>query len=140
MPPAGDEYSQPVVRLIDALLTDAVKREASDIHFEPESGFLRIRYRIDGLLHQIRALHKSYWAAMAVRIKVMSSMNIAETRAPQDGRISLNINGRAVDFRVSSQPTIHGENIVLRVLDRQKASYRWTAWDSRSSNSNCSSS
>ena len=120
MPPAGDEYSQPVVRLIDALLTDAVKREASDIHFEPESGFLRIRYRIDGLLHQIRALHKSYWAAMAVRIKVMSSMNIAETRAPQDGRISLNINGRAVDFRVSSQPTIHGENIVLRVLDRQK--------------------
>ena len=109
-----------MVRLIDALLTDAVKREASDVHFEPEAGFLRIRYRIDGLLHQIRALHKSYWAAMAVRIKVMSSMNIAETRAPQDGRISLNINGRPVDFRVSSQPTIHGENVVLRVLDRQK--------------------
>ncbi len=115
-----DEYSQPVVRLINALLTDAVKREASDIHFEPEQTFLRIRYRIDGILRQIRALHKSYWPAMAVRIKVMSSMNIAETRAPQDGRISLNISGRPVDFRVSSQPTIHGENIVLRVLDRQK--------------------
>ncbi|HTZ00308.1 MAG TPA: ATPase, T2SS/T4P/T4SS family, partial [Rhodocyclaceae bacterium] len=83
-----DEYSQPVVRLVDALLTDAVKREASDIHFEPEANFLRIRYRIDGILRQIRALHKSYWAAMAVRIKVMSGMNIAETRAPQDGRIS----------------------------------------------------
>jgi type II secretory ATPase GspE/PulE/Tfp pilus assembly ATPase PilB-like protein len=115
-----DEYSQPVVRLIDALLTDAVKREASDIHFEPEANFLRIRYRIDGLLRQIRALHKSYWPAMAVRIKVMCGMNIAETRAPQDGRISLNISGRAVDFRVAAQPTIHGENVVLRILDRQK--------------------
>ena len=115
-----DEYSQPVVRLVDALLTDAVKRDASDVHFEPEASFLRIRYRIDGILRQIRALHKSYWAAMAVRIKVISGMNIAETRAPQDGRISLNISGHAVDFRVASQPTIHGENIVLRILDRQK--------------------
>ncbi len=115
-----DEYSQPVVRLVDALLTDAVKREASDVHFEPEASFLRIRYRIDGILRQIRALHKSYWAAMAVRIKVISGMNIAETRAPQDGRITLNISGRQVDFRVSAQPTIHGENIVLRILDRQK--------------------
>jgi type II secretory ATPase GspE/PulE/Tfp pilus assembly ATPase PilB-like protein len=117
---SSDEYSQPVVRLIDAILTDAVKRDASDMHFEPEQNFLRIRYRIDGLLRQIRALHKSYWPAMAVRIKVMSNMNIAETRAPQDGRISLNISGRPVDFRVSAQPTIHGENIVLRILDRQK--------------------
>ena len=116
----SDEYSQPVVRLIDAVLTDAVKRDASDVHFEPEQNFLRIRYRIDGLLRQIRALHKSYWPAMAVRIKVMSNMNIAETRAPQDGRISLNISGRLVDFRVSAQPTIHGENVVLRILDRQK--------------------
>jgi type II secretory ATPase GspE/PulE/Tfp pilus assembly ATPase PilB-like protein len=115
-----DEYSQPVVRLIDALLTDAVKREASDIHFEPEAGFLRIRYRIDGLLRQIRALHRSYWPAMAVRIKVMAGMNIAEMRAPQDGRISLTISGRPVDFRVSSQPTLHGENIVLRILDRAR--------------------
>ncbi|MDO8789107.1 MAG: ATPase, T2SS/T4P/T4SS family [Sulfuritalea sp.] len=115
-----DEYSQPVVRLVDALLTDAVKRDASDVHFEPEASFLRIRYRIDGILRQIRALHKTYWAAMAVRIKVISGMNIAETRAPQDGRISINISGRPVDFRVASQPTIHGENIVLRILDRQK--------------------
>lgn len=117
---SSDEYSQPVVRLIDSILTDAVKRDASDIHFEPESGFLRIRYRIDGMLRQIRSLHQSYWPAMAVRVKVMSGMNIAETRAPQDGRITLTIRGRQIDFRVSAQPTIHGENIVLRILDRQK--------------------
>ena len=117
---SADEYSQPVVRLIDSILTDAVKRESSDIHFEPETGFLRIRYRIDGMLRQVRSLHQSYWPAMAVRIKVMSGMNIAETRAPQDGRITLNMRGRPIDFRVSAQPTIHGENIVLRILDRQK--------------------
>jgi type II secretory ATPase GspE/PulE/Tfp pilus assembly ATPase PilB-like protein len=117
---ADNEYSQPVVRLIDSILTDAVKRESSDIHFEPEANFLRIRYRIDGMLRQIRALHKSYWPAMTVRIKVLSGMNIAETRAPQDGRISLTVSGRPIDFRVASQPTIHGENLVLRVLDRQK--------------------
>ncbi len=117
---ATSEYSQPVVRLVDALLSDAVKREASDIHFEPEANFLRIRYRIDGMLRQIRALHKSYWAAMAVRLKVMSGMNIAEARAPQDGRLSLNVSGREFDFRVAVQPTIHGENIALRILDRQK--------------------
>jgi len=117
---SGDAYSQPVVRLISALLADAVERGSSDIHFEPEQSFLRIRYRIDGVLRQIRSLHKTYWPAMAVRIKVMSKMNIAETRAPQDGRISLMLTGRPVDFRVSSQATTHGENIVLRILDRQK--------------------
>src|SRR6187397_1410400 len=116
----GDEYSQPVVRLIPALLADAVERSASDIHFEPEQNFLRIRYRIDGVLRQIRSLHKTYWPAMAVRIKVMAKMNIAETRAPQDGRISATMSGRVVDFRVASLPTTHGENLVLRILDRQK--------------------
>ena len=117
----GDEYTQPIVRLVGALLVDAVKRGSSDIHFEPEFAFLRIRYRIDGVLEQIRSLHKNYWPGIAVRIKVISGMNIAETRAPQDGRLSLNLNGRPVDFRVSSQPTIWGENIVLRVLDREKS-------------------
>jgi type II secretory ATPase GspE/PulE/Tfp pilus assembly ATPase PilB-like protein len=116
----GDEYSQPVVRLISALLADAVERGASDIHFEPEQNFLRIRYRIDGVLRQIRSLHKTYWPAMAVRLKVMSKMNIAETRAPQDGRISASLSGRVIDFRVASLPTTHGENLVLRILDRQK--------------------
>ncbi len=114
------EFSQPVVRLIDALLTEAVQQGASDIHFEPESSFLRIRYRIDGVLRQVRSLHKSFWPAMVVRMKVMSGMNIAETRAPQDGRISLRLSGRAIDFRVASHPTTHGENLVLRILDRQK--------------------
>ena len=82
-----------MVRLISALLADAVERGASDIHFEPEQNFLRIRYRIDGVLRQIRSLHKTYWPAMAVRIKVMAKMNIAETRAPQDGRISATMSG-----------------------------------------------
>jgi type II secretory ATPase GspE/PulE/Tfp pilus assembly ATPase PilB-like protein len=118
---SGDEYTQPIVRLVGALLVDAVKRGASDIHFEPEYAFLRIRYRVDGVLEQVRSLHKNYWAGIAVRLKVISGMNIAETRAPQDGRISLNLNGRPVDFRVSSQPTIWGENVVLRVLDREKS-------------------
>ena len=117
----ADNYTQPVVRLIEALLVDAVKHGASDIHFEPEQSFLRIRYRMDGVLEQIRALHHSYWPAMAVRLKVMSGMNIAENRAPQDGRFSLMLHGRPIDFRASVQPTIHGENIVLRILDRERA-------------------
>ncbi|MDZ4141170.1 MAG: GspE/PulE family protein [Methylotenera sp.] len=117
----GDGYTQPVVRLVGALLMDAVKRGASDIHFEPEYAFLRIRYRIDGVLHQVRSLHKSYWGGVVVRLKVVSGMDIAETRAPQDGRLSMNLCGRPIDFRVSSHPTINGENIVLRVLDREKS-------------------
>ena len=114
------EYSQPLVRLVDAILADAVKRDASDIHFEPEEGFVRIRYRIDGVLRQIRSLHARFWSPIAVRLKVMSDMNIAETRAPQDGRISLSIGGHVIDFRVSAVRTTHGENIVLRILDRHK--------------------
>ncbi len=117
---ATEGYSHPVVRLMDSLLADATLRGASDIHFEPESQFLRIRYRIDGVLRQVRALHLRYWSAMIVRLKVMAGMNIAETRAPQDGRISLSISGREVDFRCAVQPTIHGENFVLRILDRKR--------------------
>jgi type II secretory ATPase GspE/PulE/Tfp pilus assembly ATPase PilB-like protein len=117
----AEEYTQPVVRLVGALLMDAVKRGASDIHFEPEYAFLRIRYRIDGVLQQIRSLHKSYWPGIAVRLKVISGMDIAETRSPQDGRLQITLIGRPIDFRVASHPTIHGENIVLRVLDREKS-------------------
>ena len=116
----ADEYRHPLVRLVNALLCDAVKRGASDIHLEPEREFLRVRYRIDGVLRQIRSLHRDYWSAIAVRVKVMAGMNIAEMRAPQDGRVSLSVSGRNVDFRVSSLPTSFGENIVLRVLDREK--------------------
>jgi len=116
----GNEYSHPLVRLVDALISDAVKLGASDIHFEPEKGFLRIRYRIDGVLQQIRSLHKDFWSAISVRLKVIANLNIAETRIPQDGRISLTLAGRNIDFRVSVQPTVYGENIVLRILDSQK--------------------
>jgi len=118
---ANDEtYSQPLVRLVNALLFDAIKRSASDIHFEPEKGFLRIRYRLDGVLQQIRSLHKDYWSAISVRLKVVAGLNIAENRIPQDGRMSLTLAGRTIDFRVSVQPTVYGENIVLRILDSQK--------------------
>jgi general secretion pathway protein E/type IV pilus assembly protein PilB len=116
-----DGYINPTVRLIDALLVDAIQRGASDLHFEPEDQFIRLRYRIDGVLRLIRSFHKDYWPAIVVRIKIISDMNIAENRNPQDGRIVMNILGREISFRVATQPTIHGENIVLRVLDRQKA-------------------
>lgn len=111
----------PIVRLVNAFLSDAVKRAASDIHFEPEQSFLRVRYRIDGVLRQIRSLHRSYWSAMGVRLKVMSDMNIAESRTPQDGKITMTLYGHRVDFRVACQPTVHGENFVLRILDQQKS-------------------
>lgn len=116
----NEEYNHPLIRLVDAILADAVKRDASDIHLEPEAGFLRVRYRIDGVMRQVMALHRSYWPGMVVRLKVMAKMNIAETRAPQDGRIGLTLAGRRIDFRVASQQTTHGENFVLRVLDRRK--------------------
>ncbi len=117
--PDGD-YHQPVVRLVDAILSDAVRHRASDIHLEPEMGFARIRYRIDGVMRQIRSFHLDYWVAIVVRIKVLAELNIAETRAPQDGQLSMNVSGGNIDFRVSCMPTVHGENLVLRILDRQK--------------------
>jgi type IV pilus assembly protein PilB len=116
-----DGYTNPTVRLIDAILVDIIQKGGSDIHFEPEGQFIRLRYRIDGRLRLIRSFHRDYWQAIVVRIKIMSDMNITETRNPQDGRINLKVMGREVSFRVATQPTIHGENIVLRVLDKQKA-------------------
>ncbi len=113
-------YQSPMVRLVDALLTDAVRMGASDLHFEPENFFLRLRYRIDGKMEQIRTFHKDYWSSIAVRIKILSGINIAETRKSQDGRINANILGRNIDFRVSTQPTIDGENIVMRILDEKQ--------------------
>lgn len=116
-----DGYVNPTVRLVNVILIDAIKLGASDIHLEPEESFLRLRYRIDGNLLQVRSFHMSYWSAMAVRLKIMAGMNIAETRNPQDGRITFNAMGREVDFRVASHPMIHGENIVLRLLDKAKS-------------------
>jgi len=117
---ANNEYSQPMVRLVDNLLTDAVKRNASDIHFEPEEDYIRIRYRIDGVLQEIRLLHKMFWSGLVVRLKVMSELDLTEQRIPQDGRMTLIVHGRRIDFRVSSLPGTHGENFVLRILDREK--------------------
>lgn len=120
---SGEEggYINPTVRLVDAFLVDAVKIGASDLHFEPDESFVRVRYRIDGKLRQVRSFHKEYWAAIAVRVKIISNMNIAESRHPQDGRINLNVLGREVDFRVATHPTIFGENIVMRVLDKKSS-------------------
>lgn len=115
------DYKSPMVRLVDAILTDAVHRGASDLHFEPEASFLRIRYRVDGKMIQVRSIHKEHWSAISVRLKIMSGMNIAETRKTQDGRINAEIIGRNIDFRVSTQPTIHGENIVMRILDEKQS-------------------
>ncbi|MGQ9724963.1 MAG: GspE/PulE family protein [Tepidimonas sp.] len=127
---AQEGYSHPIIRLVDVLLSEAVYREASDLHLEPEGAFVRVRYRIDGVLRQVRTLHIRYWPGILVRLKLISGMNIAETRAPQDGRCSLTVAGRQVDFRVSAQPTIHGENMVLRVLDAKRAvvPYRSLGW------------
>jgi len=108
----------PAVRLLDAFILEAVERNVSDIHFEPEPSFVRVRCRIDGILKPEVTFHGDLWASLCVRIKILSNMNIAETRNPQDGRFSLHLRGREVDFRVSSHPTIHGENIVIRILDK----------------------
>ncbi len=113
-----EAYSHPIVRLVNALVFEAVKMGASDLHFEPEESFIRLRYRVDGDLVTVHTLHKEYWNGIAQRLKIMSEMNIADKLMPQDGRFNLNVGGREADFRVSSLPTVHGENIVLRVLDK----------------------
>ncbi len=119
-PDVGADYRHPIVRLVDALLTEAVVQNASDLHFEPEAGFVRLRYRIDGVLRQVRVLHRRYWPALLVRLKIMAGMNIAESRAAQDGRFGRTLAGRSIDFRAAVHPTVHGENFVLRILDGKR--------------------
>lgn len=111
-------FSHPIVRLVNALVFEAVKIGASDLHFEPEENFIRLRYRLDGELFTAQILHKQHWNAISQRIKIISNMNIADKLNAQDGRFRMNVGGREADFRVSSLPTVHGENIVLRVLDQ----------------------
>jgi type IV pilus assembly protein PilB len=108
----------PVVKLINGLLTDAVKRGASDIHIEPFEHEIRVRYRIDGALMEIMKPPVKLKAALTSRVKIMSNLNIAERRVPQDGRIKLKMGKRVIDFRVSTLPVIYGEKIVLRILDK----------------------
>lgn len=114
-------YTHPIVRLVNALVFDAVKIGASDLHFEPEENFVRLRYRKDGVLFTAQTLHKQHWSAISQRLKIISNMNIADKLTPQDGRFHMNVGGRMADFRVSSLPTVNGENIVLRVLDQSQS-------------------
>ena len=108
----------PVVKLINAILTDAVKRGASDIHVEPFEHEIRVRYRIDGALSEVMKPPIKLKAALTSRIKIMSALNIAERRIPQDGRIRLKMGKRVIDFRVSTLPVLFGEKIVMRILDK----------------------
>ena len=111
-------FEAPVVRLVNLLIEDAITAEASDIHIEPFEDTLRVRYRIDGILYDQEAPPRRLQAAVTSRIKIMAEMNIAERRLPQDGRIRVTLHGRRVDIRVSTMPTMHGESIVMRLLDR----------------------
>jgi len=110
----------PVIRFVNSLIGDAVERRASDIHIEPLADKVQIRLRIDGVLVPTQILNKSLHAGVTSRIKILARLNIAERRLPQDGRIALPIRGREIDFRVSTVPTLHGESVVLRVLDRKE--------------------
>ena len=111
-------FEAPVVRLVNLLVENAITAEASDIHIEPFEDTLRIRYRIDGILYDQEAPPRRLQAAVTSRIKIMAEMNIAERRLPQDGRIRVNLHGARVDIRVSTMPTVHGESIVMRLLQR----------------------
>lgn len=108
----------PVIRLLNAILTEAIRQKASDIHFEPLENSLLVRFRIDGVLQKRRSPPAEYTNQVLTRIKVMASLDIAETRLPQDGRIKLKMGQRQIDFRVSTLPVVHGERIVLRILDK----------------------
>jgi len=108
----------PVIRMVNQLIAKAVEARASDIHIEPFENTLRVRYRIDGVLRDVEAPANRFRAAIVSRVKIMARLNIAERRLPQDGRIKLAVRGTPIDLRVSTIPTMHGEGVVLRVLDR----------------------
>jgi general secretion pathway protein E len=108
----------PVIRLVNLLITRAVETQASDIHIEPFEDRLRVRYRYDGVLHEAESPPRHLAAAITSRVKIMARLDIAERRMPQDGRIKLAVRGQDVDFRVSTIPSLHGETVVLRILDR----------------------
>jgi type IV pilus assembly protein PilB len=110
--------SAPIVRLVDVVLADAVRARASDVHVEPQAGELRIRYRVDGLLRDVMTVPRNATAATVSRIKIVSGLDIAERRRPQDGRAKLTVDGMTVEARVSTLPTLHGEKVVIRLLPR----------------------
>ncbi|MBN2317675.1 MAG: type II secretion system ATPase GspE [Acidobacteria bacterium] len=108
----------PVIRLVNLLISKAIEQRASDIHIEPFEKDLKVRYRIDGILHDVESPPKKLKAALISRVKIMSKLNIAERRLPQDGRIKLKVLGKDIDLRVSTLPTLYGESVVLRILDK----------------------
>ncbi len=115
--------SNPVKKLLNLVLLQAIRDKASDIHFEPFEHEYKMRYRIDGVLYEMIPPPRYIAAALSSRIKVMANLDIAERRLPQDGRISLTVQGKPVDLRVSVLPTMFGESVVLRVLDRSQMSF-----------------
>src|SRR6267143_2122517 len=115
------EEDGPVIRFVNAVVHQAVREGASDLHFEPDESNLRIRYRVDGILREASIQSKSIHASVVSRVKIMAQLDIAERRLPQDGRARIEISGKEYDLRVSTFPTIHGENVVLRVLDKASA-------------------
>lgn len=112
------EDDAPIIKLINAMLGEAIKEGASDIHIETFENQLVVRFRVDGVLREILRPNRKMSSMLVSRIKVMAKLDIAEKRIPQDGRISLKIAGRAVDVRVSTMPSSHGERVVLRLLDK----------------------
>ena len=116
-----NEDDAPIIKLINAMLSEAIKESASDIHIETFENTLQIRFRVDGILREVLKPNRKLASLLVSRIKVMAKLDIAEKRIPQDGRISLRIGGRAVDVRVSTMPTGHGERVVLRLLDKNAA-------------------
>ncbi|MCX7625164.1 MAG: type IV-A pilus assembly ATPase PilB [Candidatus Sumerlaeaceae bacterium] len=108
----------PVIQLVNIIIHDAIRMRASDIHIEPYEKELRLRYRVDGVLHEMKAPPKKFQNAIVSRIKIMSDLDIAERRLPQDGRFKITISGRSIDFRVSTCPVVFGEKVVIRILDR----------------------
>ena len=114
-----DERDAPVIRLVQDIIADAIRRRASDIHLEPLERRFRVRYRIDGVLHEVEAPAKRLQLPVISRLKIMANLSIAEKRVPQDGRIQVTVDGRTLDLRVSSLPTAHGESLVMRILDQE---------------------
>ena len=113
--------TRPIVKFVNLLITQAVQDRASDIHIEPTERELRVRFRIDGVLHEVMRSPKSIQSGVISRLKIMAEMNIAERRIPQDGRLSVNVTGKKIDLRVATLPTVWGEKVVMRILDNSTA-------------------
>jgi type IV pilus assembly protein PilB len=114
----------PIVKLVQAIMTQAAADRASDVHIEPTETDVRVRFRVDGVLHEVMHSPKSIQGGLIRRLKVMGDLNVAEKRIPQDGRVSLRVNNRSLDLRLATLPTVHGEKIVIRILDKTNALLR----------------